>query len=213
MASEPDQPRRRGRRPTDPQVVVDALARLLEDRPLQAISVEELLQAAGVARSTFYTHFPTKFAVARSALDDALREIDEHVAAFVRRDAREDPVEALRRTARESLEVWLRHRAILEAVLTNAPLDEELAVAAAEMRRRLAQPMIDELRRRREERLGRTAIDPQLLGTALMESTLRLVVRAGRDPELPDEQTLPEVITTIWGAALLLEPQPGAQRG
>ena len=52
-----------GRRKNTRQAITDALIRLMSDRRYAAIRTTDLIQAAGVGRSTFYEHFPSKTAV------------------------------------------------------------------------------------------------------------------------------------------------------
>lgn len=44
--------------------LVAALTGLVQAKPLQAITISELVNAAGVARTTFYSHYPDLFAFA-----------------------------------------------------------------------------------------------------------------------------------------------------
>jgi AcrR family transcriptional regulator len=51
---------RRGRRPKTYAAVLEATARLLETVPLADLSVAQILDAAGVGRTSFYEHFASK---------------------------------------------------------------------------------------------------------------------------------------------------------
>lgn len=46
-----------GRRQRTRQAITDALIRLMSDQRYSAIRTTDLIQAAGVGRSTFYEHF------------------------------------------------------------------------------------------------------------------------------------------------------------
>jgi len=79
--TKPIQPRmdRRVRRTRD--VLGDALVQLVQEKPFDAITVQEVLARAGVSRSTFYTHFSDK--------DDLLlSDADEFFASMAGRLAR-----------------------------------------------------------------------------------------------------------------------------
>lgn len=74
---------RRGSRPSgdDRELAILATAeRLLADRPLSDISIDELAKGAGISRPTFYFYFSSKEAVLLSLLDRVVAEADE--AAF-----------------------------------------------------------------------------------------------------------------------------------
>lgn len=61
-----------GRRKNTRQAITDALIRLMSDRRYAAIRTTDLIQAAGVGRSTFYEHFPSKTAVLEAVVEPIL---------------------------------------------------------------------------------------------------------------------------------------------
>src|SRR6478609_10009072 len=48
--------------------------RLLEEQPLNEISVEDLARGAGISRPTFYFYFPSKDAVVLTLIDHMVEE-------------------------------------------------------------------------------------------------------------------------------------------
>src|SRR4051795_10281789 len=73
----------RGRRPVRPSgddrelAILATAERLLAERPLSAISVDDLARGAGISRPTFYFYFPSKDAVLLTLLDRIIAEADE----------------------------------------------------------------------------------------------------------------------------------------
>lgn len=70
---------RRSSRPSgdDREVAILATAeRLLKERPLAEISVDDLAKGAGISRPTFYFYFPSKDAVLLTLLDRVISEAD-----------------------------------------------------------------------------------------------------------------------------------------
>ncbi|HKI42357.1 MAG: TetR/AcrR family transcriptional regulator [Mycobacterium sp.] len=70
---------RRSARPSGDERELAILAtaeRLLEDRPLTEISVDDLAKGAGISRPTFYFYFPSKEAVLLTLLDRVVHEAD-----------------------------------------------------------------------------------------------------------------------------------------
>ncbi len=59
--------------------------RLLEDRPLADISVDDLARGAGISRPTFYFYFPSKEAVLLTLLDRVVNEADSALQALADR--------------------------------------------------------------------------------------------------------------------------------
>jgi AcrR family transcriptional regulator len=73
----------RGRRTTRPSgddrelAILETAERLLEERGLAEISVDDLAKGAGISRPTFYFYFPSKDAVLLTLLDRVITEADE----------------------------------------------------------------------------------------------------------------------------------------
>ncbi|MCU1616028.1 MAG: regulatory protein TetR, partial [Frankiales bacterium] len=65
----------RGRRRARPSgedreaAILATFERLLAERPLSAVSVDDLARGAGISRPTFYFYFPSKDAVLLTLLD------------------------------------------------------------------------------------------------------------------------------------------------
>ncbi len=72
----------RGRRATRPSgddrelAILGTLERLLDQRPLADISVDDLAKGAGISRPTFYFYFPSKDAVLLTLFERVLAEAD-----------------------------------------------------------------------------------------------------------------------------------------
>src|SRR3954467_8899803 len=72
----------RGRRPARPSgddrelAILATAERLLAEKPLSAISVDDLARGAGISRPTFYFYFSSKDAVLLSLLDRVVAEAD-----------------------------------------------------------------------------------------------------------------------------------------
>jgi AcrR family transcriptional regulator len=85
--------------------------RLLGERPLSAISVDDLARGAGISRPTFYFYFASKDAVLLTLLDRVVAEADA-----VTRQAFTAPVagprEAWRRAITAYYETFRAHRAL-----------------------------------------------------------------------------------------------------
>lgn len=64
-----------GRRRRTRQAITDALIRLMSDRRYSAIRTTDLIQAAGVGRSTFYEHFQSREAVLETIVEPILKPL------------------------------------------------------------------------------------------------------------------------------------------
>lgn len=123
MSSDPASATRpaRGRRTARPSgddrelAILATAERLLEDRPLAEISIDDLARGAGISRPTFYFYFRSKEAVLLALLDKVVEEAD--TAAL---DQLDDLTEGAARRWRTCLnaffETFRAHRAVSLAV-------------------------------------------------------------------------------------------------
>lgn len=100
-ASSPPQPSQRGKRTRD--ALLAAGHRLLAERPIDALAIDDIVQAAGVAKGSFYNHFEDKEALA-STIRAGFRHDVEAAISAVNKDI-EDPA---KRVAR-ALSVYMAH--------------------------------------------------------------------------------------------------------
>ena len=77
------EPKARGRRATRAsgddreRAILDTAERLLEERPLSEISVDDLAKGAGISRPSFYFYFPSKDAVVLTIIDRLVADAGE----------------------------------------------------------------------------------------------------------------------------------------
>jgi TetR/AcrR family transcriptional regulator, ethionamide resistance regulator len=121
---------RRAPRPTgdDRELAILATAeRLLADRPLSAISVDDLARGAGISRPTFYFYFASKDAVLLTLLDRVVAEADAATRDAFSRPAA-GPREGWRRAITAYFETFRAHRSLTlawaEARSTNREIRE-----------------------------------------------------------------------------------------
>ncbi|HXO52977.1 MAG TPA: TetR/AcrR family transcriptional regulator [Mycobacterium sp.] len=78
----------RGRRATRPSgddrelAILETATRLLDERPLHEISVDDLAKGAGISRPTFYFYFPSKDAVLMTLIERVIVEADSALAGI-----------------------------------------------------------------------------------------------------------------------------------
>jgi TetR/AcrR family transcriptional regulator, ethionamide resistance regulator len=115
----------RGRRSSRPsgdereQAILETAERLLADRTLAEVSIDDLAKGAGISRPTFYFYFPSKDAVLLTLLDRVVAEAD--AAAF----------ELQRSGAGDAAGRW---REVIEAFFVSFGSHRSVAVAAAQAR-------------------------------------------------------------------------------
>jgi TetR/AcrR family transcriptional regulator, ethionamide resistance regulator len=127
------------RRPTKgdltARAILDTAARLLADRSLRQIGIDELTAGAGVSRSTFYFHFESRDAVLYALSEQVLREIYASGAVWFRRSD-EEPDVAIRRALTATVALWRTHGGVLRASVRGRETDPRLAELWVEVARR-----------------------------------------------------------------------------
>lgn len=202
--------RKPGRKPTDPQVIIDALERLLVTTPLRDLKVEDILRAADVSRATFYLHFSTKFDAAVALFAQVTDEVEGAASAYFQHRDGEAPAQALLRGVADSIAVWSRHRDILATVIENERAVPELARQLADIKTKIAQSITAEIELQRSAGAAPDGYDAGELTVALVECTFQLVYRSTIDPDPGrrlDANTI-EVITALWCGAVYRIPPP-----
>jgi TetR/AcrR family transcriptional regulator, ethionamide resistance regulator len=107
----------RGRRAVRPSgddrelAILQTAERLLAEKPLSAISVDDLARGAGISRPTFYFYFPSKDAVLLTLLDRVVAEADAAMAAAFGAPAA-GPREGWQRAIAAYYETFRAHRAL-----------------------------------------------------------------------------------------------------
>ena len=122
----------RGRRKSRPsgdereQAILATAERLLEQRGLADISVDDLAKGAGISRPTFYFYFPSKDAVVlalvRQVIDEADRNADEAMGGM---DASVDPA-GVWKAINALFETFGSHRAVTLAGAAARPSNSEI---------------------------------------------------------------------------------------
>jgi TetR/AcrR family transcriptional regulator, ethionamide resistance regulator len=207
----PTNHRKTGRKPTDPQVIIDALERLLASAPLRDIKVEEILHEADVSRATFYAHFPTKFAAAAALFAQVTDEVTRATSAYFQQAEDETPVEALLRGVADSVAVWSRHRDILVTVMENEHAIPQLSEQLAAIKRQFSRAIGQEITQQRRTGAAPKGLGDHELSAALVECTFQLVYRSSIDPD-PDrrlDQRTISLITALWSGTVYHLPPPG----
>jgi AcrR family transcriptional regulator len=145
--------RRQRKRQAVHQQILDAAERLFGERGIARTTVDDIAEAADVARQTFFNHFSYKEALAVELAADGIQEVAQHAQALL--EAGTSALDVLQRTA--------------EWVLEKAIEDGELAVVVA---RELLHPE-PERARRAAEQIPLEEIFEAILVQAREEGTVR----------------------------------------
>lgn len=209
-------PKARGRRATRAsgddreRAILETAERLLEERPLSEISVDDLAKGAGISRPTFYFYFPSKDAVVLTIIDRLVA-----AAAGSREEAlavltQGDPRAGLRQGLEDLYAAFRSHRAVTLAAaelrMTN-PEARDLWTGVMEGWVADVTAVIEAERARGAAPPGRPARD---LAIALVQMNERVqyATFAGESPSLEDDRVL-DVLVDIWLRAIYGTADPG----
>lgn len=178
--------------------VLAATERLLRERPLDALSVGDIIAAAGISRSSFYAYFPSKTAVIADALRRVMDEV--HVAVSPLSSPPEGDAEAVvRLSLRRWVEVGRRHGALLRAVSEQWPRDAQLRALWFDMLQSLATGTAAVIGAARRGGQAPPGADARALATCLIWGYERVlhVALVGDAEGLPDPDAVIEPLVQM----------------
>ena len=203
-----DPPTPRGRRAARPSgddrelAILTTAERLLAERPLGTISVDDLARGAGISRPTFYFYFASKDAVLLTLLDRVVAEADAATqAAFTGRPS--GPREGWRRAITAYHDTFRAHRSLTlawsDARSTNAEIRQLWARVFEGWVRRCAEA-IDAERERGAAPAGPPARDIAVALTSMNERVLYATF-TGDGPAVAEDGAV-DVLLEIWLRAI-----------
>jgi AcrR family transcriptional regulator len=198
----------RSRRPVRPSgddrelAILTTAERLLAERPLSAISVDDLARGAGISRPTFYFYFASKDAVLLTLLDRVAAEADAATQHAVG-GRPSGPREGWRRAITAYYETFRAHRSLTlawaQARSTNAEIRELWAQVFEGWVQRCA-AAIEAERRRGAAPAGPPAHDIAVALTSMNERVLYATF-TGDGPAVAEPGAV-EVLLEIWLRAI-----------
>ena len=192
------------------RAILETAERLLEERALSEISVDDLARGAGISRPTFYFYFPSKDAVVLTIIDRLVAAAAGSREQALATLAEGDPRAGLRQGLEDLYAAFQARRAVVLAAVELRPTNTEArdlwsqvmegwvadvtAVIEAERARGVAPP-------------GEPARD---LAIALVQMNERAqyAIFAGESPSLADERVI-DVLVEIWIRAIYGTAEPG----
>jgi AcrR family transcriptional regulator len=190
--------------------------RLLGERPLAEISVDDLARGAGISRPAFYFYFRSKDAVLLTLLDRVVAEADAaSAAAFATVSAQhpQDPRERWRAMIDAYHSTFRAHRPVTLAAValrfTNTEARELWARVSTDWVRACGEA-IEAERRRGAAPAGLPAHDLSVALNSLNERVLYGTL-SGDGPAIAEDDVV-DVLLDIWLSAIYSPPPPAAGR-
>ena len=204
----------RGRRSTRPsgddreQAILTTLERLLEQRALAEISVDDLAKGAGISRPTFYFYFPSKDAVLLALVELVINEADGNAdAAMGGMDAAVDPA-GVWKAINALFETFGSHRAVTLSGAAARPTNPEVRALWSRFMQKWIDHTTDSIETERSRGAAPETIPAHDLATSLnlMNERTMLASFAAEQPAVASAQlvdTLAHIwVTSIYGKTL-----------
>ena len=191
------------------RAILTTAERLLEERPLSEISVEDLARGAGISRPSFYFYFPSKDAVVLTLIDRLVEEAGSGREAAIAK-ALEDPRAGWREGIEAFYEAFRSRRSLILAGV-------ELRATNPEARRLWSQVMegwVEDVAEVIEAERSRGAAPPGAPARELAIALVQMNERAqyaslsDEEPALAADRVL-DVLVEIWLRAIYGSAAPG----
>lgn len=178
--------------------ILTTAERLLEDRPLTDISVDDLAKGAGISRPTFYFYFPSKEAVLLTLLDRVINEADTALEALS--DAADNDREGMWRTGiNVFFETFGSHRAVIRGGQGVRALNAEVRELWSTFMQKWIAYTAAIIEEERERGAAPNTLPARELATALNLMNERALSASflAEEPSVPEAHVL-ETLVHVW---------------
>jgi AcrR family transcriptional regulator len=197
-------PRRRGPAKGDlkEQAILETCERLLGERPLGEITVDELAAGAGISRPSFYFYFESKDAVLRALVEGIADEMYRKSEHWLGRGD-DPPAEIAMRSIEASARLWQEHGPVLRAASEAWGAIPGMRAFWEDTVGRFVQQAARSIREERGAGAAPEGPDSEALAKALiwMNERCFYTTSLGLGPALSQEE-LVSTLTAIWLRAI-----------
>ena len=184
------------------RAILATLERLLEERSLGEISVDDLARGAGISRPSFYFYFPSKEAVLLTLLDRMVEQARARQGDVLERIA-DDPAARLREGLAAFHKTFGEHRAVTlaaaEARITNA----EVRALWDEVMESWVTEATEAIEAERERGAAPPGLPARQLATVLIQMNERALYATFADePAAISEDRVVDVLLGVWVNAI-----------
>ena len=180
--------------------ILDAAKRVFEANGFLDARVEDIIDAAGVPRGTFYTYFESKSHVFREVSSELGLLITAAAATMTVGDQGDGGAyRRLEQTVRRYLELYKNEAKMLGLLEQVSTIDEDVHNQRLDGRRRHVRRIANDIRRLQQHQVADGSLDPTTTAAALvsMLSNFAFWLYAGGDDSY-DEETAVRTVTNIW---------------
>jgi AcrR family transcriptional regulator len=182
------------------RAILETAERLLAERPLQEISVDDLARGAGISRPTFYFYFASKEAVLLALLDRLVAQAREGVELAM---LSSDPPRVVREGLSAIFETFRAHRPVLLAAAGARATSEEVRELWSRVMETFVAETAEAIAAEQERGVAPAVPEARDLAVALNlmnERVLQAALERDR-PGIADELVL-DTLVTVWMRAI-----------
>jgi TetR/AcrR family transcriptional regulator, ethionamide resistance regulator len=184
------------------RAILETCERLLGERPLRDITVDELAAGAGISRPSFYFYFESKDAVLRALVEGIAEEMYGESERWLERSD-DPPPEIALRSIEASARLWREHGPVLCAASQAWGTVPGMQAFWEDTIGRFVEQSARTIREERRAGDAPDGPDPEALAKALiwMNERCFLARALGLGPALSDDELVP-TLTAIWLRAI-----------
>jgi AcrR family transcriptional regulator len=181
------------------QRLLEQAERLLAQRPLNSIAIDEIAAAAGISRSSFYFYFTSREGLLRTLGQQAQEEVFAAAERWLHRGD-EPPGEAIARALQENLALWRKRGPVLRALYDARTADPETQRLWASIARRYVDATAAQIERERDTGLAHPGPpDARAIAGPLISMNLLAFYEASRQaPSARRDRELVQALATVW---------------
>ena len=184
------------------QAILATCERLLGEKSLGEIGVDELAAGAGISRPTFYFYFESKNAVLRALVERLADQMYAEAASWLAREG-DSPEVTVSRSIEAAAQQWRDHGAVLRAAVEAWGSVPELQAFWEDIVGRFVDQSAARIGEERDAATAPPGPEPEALAKALiwMNERCFYTTSLGADPALADDELVP-TLTAIWLRAI-----------
>lgn len=176
--------------------------RLLQERSLAEISVDDLARGAGISRSAFYFYFASKDAVVLTLVDRMVEEAAASRDEISKRIA-DDPATGLRASIEVFYETFGAHRAVVAAAADLTATNAEARALWSQIMEGWVSDAAEQIEAERQRGAAPAGPPAHDLATALVQMNERVLraIFVGESPAVQEGRTI-DVLAHVWLGAI-----------
>lgn len=176
--------------------------RLLGERPIGEISVDEIARGAGISRSAFYFYFPSKAAVVLALIDRMVEEAAEFKAQALAQLER-DPAGSWRASIEIFYAIFGGHRAVIRAASELTATNPEARELWAEVMQGWVQVVTERIESERARGAAARGPSARELAIALVQMNERALqaIFVEETPAIAEDAAI-DTLAHVWLSAI-----------